>query len=286
MRARSWLLVLLATLLVVVVMGACSADGLFYYPGEAIHATPDQYGLTVEEVHFRARDGTRLHGWWAPATDIAEPRGTVVYCHGNHGNITDHVGAVAWLPRRGFNLLLFDYRGYGQSEGEVTRAGTVADTVAAVDFALARDPGRVVVFGHSLGGAVAIPAAAARPQVKAVVVEATFPSYRAAARAAAPALSCLVSWLVSDGFDPEDALGDLPPRPLLVIHGTHDQIVPFRLGKELYDLAREPKTFYPVEGGRHVTPWVVEGERFELTLCGFFQAALGSTPPGPNRRAR
>ncbi len=258
----------------VLVLGGCSIDGLFYYPRHTLDVTPASYGLTFEEVRFRAADGTKLHGWWSPAVGGSQPKGTVVFCHGNYGNISNHLGSVAWLPGRGFNLLLFDYRGYGQSEGEVSRAGTVADTIAAIDFALARDTEHTVVFGHSLGGAVAIVAVAARPKVRAIAVEATFPSYRAAACAVAPAFGWLTRWLVSEGFEPEDALADLPPRPLLVIHGTHDHIVPFRLGKQLYDLAPEPKTIYPVKGGRHVTPWVYEGEWFETMLCGFFEAAL------------
>ncbi len=258
----------------VLVLGGCSIDGLFYYPRHTLDVTPASYGLTFEEVRFRAADGTKLHGWWSPAVGGSQPKGTVVFCHGNYGNISNHLGSVAWLPGRGFNLLLFDYRGYGQSDGEVSRAGTVADTIGAIDFALARDTEHTVVFGHSLGGAVAIPAVAARPQVKAIAVEATFPSYRAAACAVAPAFGWLMRWLVSDGFEPEDAVAGLPPRPLLVIHGTHDHIVPFHLGKRLYDLAPEPKTLYPAKGGRHVTPWVYEGERFEAMLCGFFEAAL------------
>jgi fermentation-respiration switch protein FrsA (DUF1100 family) len=264
----------LAAVVLPVALLACSIDGLFYYPNDTLYSTPAQHGLTVEEVAFRAWDGTKLHGWWAPAVATAKAKGTVVFCHGNYGNVSHHVGSVAWLPRRGFNLLLFDYRGYGQSEGELSREGTVADAIAAIDFALARDAEHTVVFGHSLGGAVAIPAVAARPQVKAVAVESTFPSYREAAGAAAPPLFWLTSWLVSKGFDPEDALANLPPRPLLIIHGTDDHIVPFRLGKHLYDLALEPKTLYSVEGGRHITPWAQQGERFEAMLCEFFESAL------------
>ena len=134
---------------------------------------------------------------------------------------------MSWLPARGFNLLLFDYRGFGRSEGEVTRAGTVADAVAAIDVALERDPKRTVVFGHSLGGAIGIVAAARRPRVRAIAVESTFPSYRAAARCSSSLLSLLVPLLVSTGEDPIAALPHLPPRPLLVIHGTADSITPF-----------------------------------------------------------
>ena len=267
--------VLLAVLVLVILLlgvAACSADALFYHPDQTVYGTPESLGLSAEEVHFRTLDGPLLHGWWVPATGNA--KGTVVYCHGNHRNLTHHARFVAWFPRHGFHLLLFDYRGYGRSEGTPTRAGTVADTMAAIDFALARDPERTVVFGHSLGGAVAIVAVAQRPAVRALVVEATFPSYRAAACAALPILCPLACFLVSDGHDPEDALPRIPPRPLLVIHGTEDDIVPFRLGERLHALAGEPKEFFAFQAGGHMTPWVREGRAFEDRMCRFFENAL------------
>lgn len=247
-------------------------DAMFYRPDAIVHGTPESYGLQIEDVWFAAVDGPRLHGWWAPAD--GESIGTVVYCHGNHANLTHHARFVAWLPSRGFNLLLFDYRGFGSSEGTVSRAGTVEDTVAAIDFALARDPERTVVFGHSLGGAVGIVAAARRPAVRAVIAESTFPSYRAAARAIAPRLEPLVPLLISAGLDPIDSLPDLAPRPLLVIHGTNDAIVPFELGRALFDAADEPKQWHPVEGGGHVTPWVDLGTAFEELVSGFLALAI------------
>lgn len=264
---------LLVALLVLLPASCGIADGFFYRPDSELHATPATYGLDVEAVSFAAPGGPRLHGWWVPAP--APATGTVVYCHGNHRNLTWHARFVAWLPRRGFNLLVFDYRGYGQSDGSPSRAGTVADTLAAIDFALQRDPERTVLFGHSLGGAVGIVAAAERPAVRAVAVESSFPSYRAAARCSMPALAFLVPWLVSDGFDPEDALPRIPPRPLLVIHGSEDRITPLELGTALHEAAREPKQLRVAHGCAHESPWVAEGRAFEDDLCRFFAAALG-----------
>ena len=183
-RRRWWLAIAgvpAATLLCAMLVGC---DSWFYFPGAEIHGTPETYDLAVEEVTFAAPDGPDLHGWWVPAKGKAQ--GTIVYCHGNFANLTLHAKFVRWVPARGFNLLVFDYRGYGKSEGVVTRAGTVADAVAAIDLALRRDPKRTVVFGHSLGGAIGIVAASKRPQVRAIVVESTFPSYRAAAKCASP----------------------------------------------------------------------------------------------------
>src|SRR5690606_32428358 len=149
------------------------------------------------------------------------------------------------------------------SEGTADRPGTVADGIAALDQALARDPSRTVVFGHSLGGAIAIAAAAERPAVRAIAAESTFPSYRAAARCTAPALGFLVPLLVSAGHDPIDALRRGRPRPLLVIHGSDDRITPLQLAHELFAAAPEPKRLCIVEGAGHLTPWVLENDAFE-----------------------
>jgi hypothetical protein len=131
-------LVALAALLLIAWLSHGAGDRFFYRPDAQSHGTPASYGLDVEEVSFAAPGGPRLHGWLARAK--SKSLGTVVYAHGNHANLTHHARFVAWLPSRGYDLLLFDYRGFGKSEGTVAREGTVADTMAAIDFALARDP--------------------------------------------------------------------------------------------------------------------------------------------------
>lgn len=248
------------------------ADGLFYHPNDTVYGSPRDYRVAVETVSFSAPGGPQLHGWWLPAED--EHRGTVVYCHGNAANVTLHARHVAWLPKLGFAVLVFDYRGYGRSQGSVTRAGTVADAIAAVDFALLRDPARTVLFGHSLGGAIAICAAAERPAVRAVIAESTFPSYRRVAAASAPLLAALVPLFVSDGEDPVQVVQQIAPRPLLVIHGTDDHIVPVALGRELFEAASEPKQLWVVEGARHATPWQLVPDAFEQRVDAFLRDAI------------
>lgn len=254
---------------------AVGCDGLFYYPDRTVHASAEGLGFAAhDDLEFASADGTSLHGWWIPAVgDTA--LGTIVFCHGNHANLTHHARGVQWLPRRGFNLLIFDYRGFGRSGGDIDRAGTVDDAVAAIDMALRRDPERTIVFGHSLGGAIGMVAAARRPQVRAVIAESTFPSYRAAARATAPrGLGWIAPLVIRTGQDPVDFLQQLSPRPLLVIHGTDDAITPFHLGESLFASAHEPKSFLPIEGGGHATPWFEQGTEFEDAVVGFLLDAL------------
>ncbi|MFK7740313.1 MAG: alpha/beta hydrolase [Planctomycetota bacterium] len=278
-RLRMTFYILLGIGLVLVV-GALvlrsAGDGLFYYPDSRTRATPADYGIAAaEDVRFAAPDGPELHGWWLPA-EAAESRGTVVYCHGNAANLTAHAAYIAWLPKHGYSVLLFDYRGYGRSAGKVTRAGTVADAVAAIDYALARDPDRTVVFGHSLGGAVGVVAAAQRPAVRGVLAESTFANYRAIAQSKARVFSSLVPFFVSQGHDPDAVVASLAPRPLLVIHGDRDDVVPHRFGQDLFDAAADPKELWIVPGAPHVSPWTLVPREFERRFDKFFDAALAS----------
>ncbi|MGK0202237.1 MAG: fermentation-respiration switch protein FrsA (DUF1100 family) [Planctomycetota bacterium] len=248
------------------------ADSWFYNPNQQVYSAGEEFDVQPKDVTFHAPNGPQLHGWWlAPH---GKHRGTVVYCHGNAANLTLHARYAEWMPKQGFAVLVFDYRGYGKSEGSPTRDGTIADALAAVDYALARDPNRTIVFGHSLGGAIAIVAGAQRQAVRAVVAESTFPSYRAIAAASAPALDILVPLFVSEGQDPITYLPVLTPRPLLVIHGEDDHIVPVALGKKLFEAASEPKQLWIVPGSRHFTPWLHVPEEFERRVDAFFTKAL------------
>jgi uncharacterized protein len=256
-------------------------DGFFYYPDHRVYYTPDQFQLAFEDVTFRASDGVQLSGWWLPAA--GQPKGTVVHFHGNAQNMTSHFMFVYWLPQAGYNLLVFDYRGYGKSSGRVTRAGTIRDGLAAIDYALARpdvDPQRLFVFGQSLGGAVAIVAAAQRPQVRAVAVDSTFSRYRRIAALhverslRSSSAGRLVSWAALSGeYDPVDFVGQLSPRPLFIIVSGSDQICFPELGRELFAAAKEPKTLWEVPGIGHTEALDLREDETRRRLIEFFTAS-------------
>lgn len=260
-RRIKWAVRIAALALIVGYPTIVGFDSWFYYPSRTTYDSPADYGLTYEDVNFETADGLTLHGWFLPAQGT--PRGVIVHFHGNAANVTAHVALVAWLPPAGYHVLMFDYRGYGRSEGRVNRAGTVRDGHAAVDYALTRPEAQALplyAYGQSLGGAVAIVVAAERPELRAVVAESPFDSYRhIAARHASQLLfsravgRAAARLTVSAGHDPVDVVGKLSPRPLLVIAAERDTICFPELAQALYDAAGEPKEFWRAPGSEHLS---------------------------------
>ncbi|MHC4064275.1 MAG: alpha/beta hydrolase [Planctomycetota bacterium] len=242
-------------------------DRFFYHPTTTtVYDRPEEHGLCYESVSFDSRDGTGLQGWFLPA--VGQAHGTVVHCHGNAGNITGHYRFVAWLPKRGFNVLCFDYRGYGRSEGQPTREGTVLDTHAAIDYVTTRsevDPGRVVLFGQSLGGTVAVVVATQRDDLAGLAIEGAFAAYQGEAH-----FVCRQTWwlwglagvisrfFVAPGLDAITCVDRIGAIPKLFICGTADTIVPYRQTVALYKSAAEPKDLWVVEGGGHAEALIDE----------------------------
>lgn len=247
-------------LLFIVGMFVVGLDGLFYYPSSTVHYTPDEFSLAYEDVTFETSDGLKLSGWFLPAQ--GPPKGTVIHFHGNAENITAHVTLSLWLVWQGYNVFIFDYRGYGKSEGKVTRAGTIRDGHAALDYVLSRpdiDSTRVFAFGQSLGGAVAAVVAAERPEFRAVVLDSTFSGYRRIGSSHLQKLlyfkwpaDLIAAAGLSDGYDPIDYVARIAPRPLLMIASAEDQICFPELGRELFDAAAEPKEFLLVPESAHL----------------------------------
>jgi pimeloyl-ACP methyl ester carboxylesterase len=208
---------------------------------------PAAFGLEVEDRFFAAGAGVELHGWWIPRR---RARGTLLYCHGSSGSIVDRIELLATLRRLRVNLFVFDYRGYGRSTGEPSEAGLFRDVRAAWDHLVEQlgvPPAEILLFGHSLGGAVAIDCALDRPAAG-LVVESSFTQVRDLARASYPRLP--LHLVARNQFRSIHKVGRLT-LPKLFIHGSVDERVPPTLGRRLYEAAAEPKELYLVPGAGH-----------------------------------
>ena len=222
-------------------------NALLYFPARKILQTPAAEGLEYDDLELTAEDGVRLHGWWMPAR--ARAIGHLLFCHGNGGNLGDRVAHLALLSRAGFDVLAFDYRGYGRSAGRPSERGTMLDARAARAALLARDgvePQRVLYLGESLGGAVALALAVQHPPAG-LILQSTFTSIRDMARVHYPFIPRA---LVPDAYPSLRIVRGLE-CPLLVLHGARDEIVPLIYGEALFDAAPEPKRLHVLTGTGH-----------------------------------
>lgn len=265
MKKKSW-----AILLLLVVSG-CTR--LFFYPLRPHVLTPADLGLKHADLYVRGKGKEVLHGWLLPGREPV--CGSILFLHGNAENISTHIASVYWLPEERFNIYAFDYPGYGASSG----TPSVEGTLATFDLLLAqirREQGadaRIVVYGQSVGAALAISGAAVsayKNTLSAVVAEASFASYRAIAREKldAVALTKLLQWPLSllflSSFDPEKEVGNISPVPLLLIHGQSDVLVPPEHSLELFAEAKEPKELWLIENEHHITVFRSDSNRQKL----------------------
>lgn len=235
----------------------------FFFQPLAPHVrTPADIDLAYEDVHFATSDGVQLHGWFLPAHGPA--KATILFLHGNAENISTHIGSVYWLPKKGFNVFLPDYRGYGRSEGRASLPGLQEDVESSVRYLMTRpdlDPERLIVFGQSLGGAVAAHYVADSPHrrhIRGLVVDSAFASYRDIAREKLASfwptwpLAWPLSRTVEDTYSPIRSIARVSPIPLLIIHGEQDPIIPAEHARRLYQAARSPKALWIVPGAGHI----------------------------------
>jgi len=233
-------------------LGKDAGNQWFYYPTRDEPRTPKDYGIAYEDVEFTTADGVKLHGWFLATDKERAAKGTVVFSHGNSGSLGYYLGLVDWLVRDGYQIMMYDYRGFGKSEGTPSREGLVVDAEAAFAYTVERRDvvkGNIISFAHSLGGATSIVALCRKPVpgLRAVITESAFASYQGMAEIIAGALG---HNLVTDELAPKDVIAKLPV-PLLMIHGTADELVPIAQGKQLFAAANEHKTFFEVKGGHH-----------------------------------
>ncbi len=230
-----------------------------FFPTRGLDRSPAALGLAFEDVFFDSA-GNRLHGWFIPGPG---PQ-TVLWMHGNAGNIADRLDqALAMKRALGVSSFLFDFRGYGKSEGRPTEAGLYRDAAAAWEWLVAGkgvDPRGIILYGHSLGTPVAVDLALGEGKGSgALVLESPFTS--AADMARMMYFGLPVGLLMSVRLDTIGRV-DRVAMPLLVIHGVVDGTIPFAMGKKVFDAAPEPKTFLPVPRGDHSDCYLVGGEEY------------------------
>ena len=259
-------------------------DQLVYFPERALTATPAQAGLAYEPVRFTSADGVALSGWFIPACKgpaalgvlppaaLAHPcaaRGTLLFCHGNAGNISHRLESIRQFHQLGLNVFIFDYRGYGESEGVPTEAGTYRDAEAARRYLVETRglaPEHIVYFGRSLGAAIAAWLATQHPP-RALIVESAFTSVPDFGAEIYPWLP--VRLLARLRYPTQEYLRSVQ-APVLVVHSRDDEIVPFRHAEKLYESANSSKELLEIRGG-HNDGFLVSGAQYTRRLDDFLR---------------
>ena len=264
------ILVLLMGVLALSVLSGCwnwFVEKQVFFPDKTIVQTPADYDLPSEDVWFNSTDSIRLHGWLIPASPSNH---ILLFCHGNAGNISHRLDNVRLLNQRGISVFIFDYRGYGRSDGSISEKGFYLDSKAAYQVARKwadAHKAKLILFGRSLGGIAATHLGATK-SCDGLILESTFTNMGAMARAHYPlpfAESLLEHRL--------NAVGEINQvrAPILFFHGDKDRIVPIRLGQALFEAAPNPKEFVVIPGAGHNDTFYVAGKEYFDKLEAFVE---------------
>ena len=242
-----------------------------YYPTKEIEFTPIDVGLKYENVFFYIGSGLTLNGWFIPAED---PRATLLFCHGNAGNISHRIEIIKVFNKLNLNVFIFDYRGYGKSRGSPSEEGLYRDAQAAYKYLLGRkniNKDAIVVYGKSIGANVAIDLVS-KVKAAALISESGFSSAYDMGRKLFPYLP--TKWIITIKYDALTKIKNIS-IPKLIIHSQDDEIVPFKLGKKLFEAAPPPKEFYEMQGG-HNEAFFMAREEYSVKINNFLSKYLST----------
>lgn len=259
---------------------------LMYFPSATIVATPAQFGLPHEEVWIPVRQtGERLYAWWLPAEK--PERGVILHFHGNGGNVSSNLGTAARLHQLGFSVLMVDYRGYGFSKGSFPTETQLYDDANSAWSYLTQTRGipaqRIILFGHSLGGAIAIYLASQHPNAAGLIVESSFTSMRRMVDQMGQYWMFPIDWLLTQRFPSIERVRSLQ-MPVLYIHGTNDTLIPASMSRQLFEASPEPKQLYLVAGADHNNMSEVGGAAYLQTVDQFMRQVEHQSKSGPLSR--
>ncbi len=269
MSTVSWIVLGLAIVMGSAVCGYFYQYKLIYFPESELTGNPADIGLEYKEVHFSAQEGISLHGWFIPAY---EKDLVVLFCHGNAGNISHRMETIEVIHNLGLSVFIFDYRGFGQSQGTPSEQGTYKDIQAAWEYLVQKEqipPEKILLWGRSLGGPIAA-YMAKKKQSCGLILESTFTSIPEMAKKVYPFLP--VKRVVRFNYPTRKFLPEIS-CPLLIIHSTEDELVPYHFGRELFDAAREPKRFLQIRGG-HNEGHLVSGFDYVQGVKGFISELI------------
>ncbi len=249
-------------------------ERMLFHPDHTVYRTPDDDALSYRDIYFDSHDGTHLHGWWVQPE--GDSKGLMVIVHGNAQNLSAHYRGWIWLVESGYELFIFDYRGYGKSEGEPGLAEAVEDTRAALEFVKLHHQGRQFVCGQSLGGVLLSSALAIEPALdhRLVIIDSAYSGLEEMGR---HVLSrSYITWpfqwlaypLLTDEYDAVDKVTKIN-SPLLFVAGSSDSVIPPNNSWQLFDAATRPKEMWLVEGAGHIS--VFDGEVMQKALLQYLE---------------
>ena len=247
-----------------------------FFPQTEFDITPEALHMKYRNVSFYTEDGERLHGWFFPGRKEAP---VILYCHGNACNISHLLGYAGLLLKKNLQVFLFDYRGYGKSTGSPSEKGIYMDVQAAYDYLIDQEkipPGRIVMAGHSIGAAAAIDLMT-RNYARSIIIESAFTSTKDLSREIFPI--SVISFLLPANYNNLWKIAKIN-APKLIIHGQDDEIVPFEMGKKLFEASKDPKYFYPIAGAGHNNTFIEWGDGYFKTLEDFiYNSRLDNQAP-------
>jgi len=264
---------MLGVRIVIIIIGAyiiftgflfVSQSHYIYYPERILSADPGSIGLYFESVSFETTDRVKLSGWYIPSESAS---GVILFCHGNAGNISHRLDSIRIFHQLGLDVFIFDYRGYGQSEGKPTEQGTYKDAEAAWRYLIEErqvSPNKIIVFGRSIGGAIASWLAQSQTP-GALILESTFTSLPDIAATLYPYVP--VRLLLRFKYNTAEYLARIN-CPVLIVHSRDDEIMPFSHGWRLFEMAKKPKEFLEITGS-HNEGFIISGRHYEEGLNTF-----------------
>ena len=253
---------------------------LLYYPTHDVYFDPAKINLKHENIYFQNYKNQKMHGWWFESK-TKPAKGTLVFFHGNAENLTTHFIHLGWIPQEGYNYFIFDYPGFGESEGKPNEEGVVQTSYDAIQWVHQNKDSRpLILYGQSIGGITALRAALEfknKIKFRAIIIDSSFPSYQKIATYKMSKhwftwiLQPIAYLIISDEYAPKN-MAELSPIPILIIHGQKDNTVEAFWSDQLYEQLKEPKEIWRIPEGNHIQTFWIENRIYRKKFLEYLES--------------